>query len=426
MGSVIKRRITSAIAPALLGLAILQSPVMAGEDLLERARQLREVASQKREAETRQGLADAARVARFAPQRAAENLKPILMAVEEDDNLPGEKRTALSSMLRAQICIYDRNASIPAPAARDLNSLEAQANKSERQQAGDKKAQDEEKLSRNLDSVRNLRRDGQFDEANRRFEELSKQYPDNPAVRAMGRMGRVQDNITAENRLRSQRSDMTLALQREVLRSSIPVTGDISFPEDWVERSKRRSSGAKITEEDRKTLKTLSSPLTFTLKNEPLQNFLDVMERQFGSPLIVDQQALAQINVTMETPISVNARGWSTRTVLRKVLADLGLSYIIKNGSVQITTPDRARETVTTRAYPIGDVIGNMNYRMPGQYNEMMFMQSVNNIISSIKALDPRSWEPEGTGSIVFEPVTMSLIIRQTAEFHYMLGTGGQ
>jgi hypothetical protein len=219
---------------------------------------------------------------------------------------------------------------------------------------------------------------------------------------------------------------MNLALQREILRSSIPVTGDISFPEDWVERSKRRSGGAKISEEDRKTLKTLSSPLTFTLKNEPFQSFLDVMERQFGSPLIVDQQALAQINVTLETPISVNSRGWSTRTVLRKVLADLGLSYIIKNGSVQITTPDRARETVTTRAYPIGDVINSVNFMLPGYYNEVAFMQSVNNIISSIKALDPKSWEPEGSGSIVFEPSTMSLIIRQTAEFHYMMGSGGR
>ncbi|MEY4395372.1 MAG: hypothetical protein RL595_2621, partial [Planctomycetota bacterium] len=153
---------------------------------------------------------------------------------------------------------------------------------------------------------------------------------------------------------------------------------------------------------------------------------LDVMERQFGSPLIVDQQALAQINVTLETPISVNSRGWSTRTVLRKVLADLGLSYIIKNGSVQITTPDRARETVTTRAYPIGDVINSVNFMLPGYYNEVAFMQSVNNIISSIKALDPKSWEPEGSGSIVFEPSTMSLIIRQTAEFHYMMGSGGR
>jgi len=420
----LRKKISFVINATVLGIAIMQSPVLGADDLIDRARQIREVASQKREAEVRQAISDATRVARFSPARAAENLKPVLMAVEDDGNLPSEKRTALSSMLRTQIRIYDKNANLPVN--RDLTSLESQANKSERQQVADKKSQDDEKLSRNLDSIRNLRRDGQVEEANRRFDEIARLYPENPAVKAMGRMGRVQDNIAAESKLRSQRSDMNLALQREILRSSIPVTGDISFPEDWVERSKRRSGGAKISEEDRKTLKTLSSPLTFTLKNEPFQSFLDVMERQFGSPLIVDQQALAQINVTLETPISVNSRGWSTRTVLRKVLADLGLSYIIKNGSVQITTPDRARETVTTRAYPIGDVINSVNFMLPGYYNEVAFMQSVNNIISSIKALDPKSWEPEGSGSIVFEPSTMSLIIRQTAEFHYMMGSGGR
>jgi len=420
----LRKKIAFVINATVLGVAIMQSPVLGADDLIDRARQIREVASQKREAEVRQAISDATRVARFSPARAAENLKPVLMAVEDDGNLPSEKRTALSSMLRTQIRIYDKNANLPVN--RDLTSLESQANKSERQQVADKKSQDDEKLSRNLDSIRNLRRDGQVEEANRRFDEIARLYPENPTVKAMGRMGRVQDNIAAESKLRSQRSDMNLALQREILRSSIPVTGDISFPEDWVERSKRRSGGAKISEEDRKTLKTLSSPLTFTLKNEPFQSFLDVMERQFGSPLIVDQQALAQINVTLETPISVNSRGWSTRTVLRKVLADLGLSYIIKNGSVQITTPDRARETVTTRAYPIGDVINSVNFMLPGYYNEVAFMQSVNNIISSIKALDPKSWEPEGSGSIVFEPSTMSLIIRQTAEFHYMMGSGGR
>ncbi|MEY4394571.1 MAG: hypothetical protein RL595_1820, partial [Planctomycetota bacterium] len=270
----LRKKIAFVINATVLGIAIMQSPVLGADDLIDRARQIREVASQKREAEVRQAISDATRVARFSPARAAENLKPVLMAVEDDGNLPSEKRTALSSMLRTQIRIYDKNANLPV--SRDLTSLESQANKSERQQVADKKSQDDEKLSRNLDSIRNLRRDGQLEEANRRFDEIARLYPENPAVKAMGRMGRVQDNIAAESKLRSQRSDMNLALQREILRSSIPVTGDISFPEDWVERSKRRSGGAKISEEDRKTLKTLSSPLTFTLKNEPFQSFLDV------------------------------------------------------------------------------------------------------------------------------------------------------
>lgn len=91
--------------------------------------------------------------------------------------------------------------------------------------------------------------------------------------------------------------------------------------------------------------------------------------------------------------------------------------------TINITSPDRAKETMTTRAYPIGDIIGNMNMNLPGNYNQSVFIQNVQNIINSIMALDPKSWQPEGAGSIVFEPSTMSLIIRQTAEFHFMVGS---
>jgi hypothetical protein len=167
----------------------------------------------------------------------------------------------------------------------------------------------------------------------------------------------------------------------------------------------------------------MSSPLTFSLKNEPFQSFLDIMEKQFGSPLVIDQQALQLMNITTETPITVNSRGWSTRTILRKLLSDLGLSYVIKEKTIHITSPDRAKETMTTRAYPIGDIIGNMNMNMPGNYNQAVFIQNVQNIMNSIMALDPKSWQPEGAGSIVFEPSTMSLIIRQTAEFHFLVGS---
>jgi hypothetical protein len=237
-------------------------------------------------------------------------------------------------------------------------------------------------------------------------------------------MNKFQDNISAESKLRSTRSEMMLALQRDILKASIPVTGEMAFPDDWVEKSKRRTSGSKLTEDDRKIMKTMSSPLTFSLKNEPFQSFLDIMEKQFGSPLVIDQQALQLLNITTETPITINARGWSTRTILRKVLSDLGLSYVIKDKSINITTPDRARETMTTRAYPIGDIIGNMNMNLPNTYNQSALIQNVQNIINSIMALDPKSWQPEGAGSIVFEPSTMSLIIRQTAEFHFMVGSG--
>jgi hypothetical protein len=401
--------------------SINNSTAIAEDELVTRARQLREVAIQKRENETKQALTESLRLSKFSLTRAAEYLKPILESIESDELLPAEKRDSLVRGIRSQIKVYEKN--IGVSASKNLDAVQSQAQANERIADIDRTSRENEKLSRNIDSIKNLRKDGQIAEANRSFDELAKKYPNNLEVQALGRLSKFQDNIGAESKLRATRSDMMLALQRDILKASIPVTGDISFPDDRVEKSKRRTAGAKVSEEDRKIMNTMSSPLTFSLKNEPFQSFLDIMEKQFGSPLVIDQQALQLMNITTESPITVNSRGWSTRTILRKVLSDLGLSYVIKEKTIHITSPDRAKETMTTRAYPIGDIIGNMNMNMPGNYNQAVFIQNVQNIINSIMALDPKSWQPEGAGSIVFEPSTMSLIIRQTAEFHFLVGS---
>lgn len=420
MMSLFRVKTSAIIIMAFVSLNI--SFAMAEDDLLARARQLREIAIQKKENETKMALNEALRLSKISLTRAAEYLKPILDGIENDELIPAEKRDSLARVVRAQIKVYEKNVGVSS--AKSIETAQSQAQINDRLAEIDRSARENEKLSRNLDSIKNLRRDGFTAEANRNFEELARKYPNNPEIQAYGRMNKFQDNISAESKLRSTRSEMMLALQRDILKASIPVTGEIAFPDDWVEKSKRRTSGSKLTEDDRKIMKTMSSPLTFSLKNEPFQSFLDIMEKQFGSPLVIDQQALQLLNITTETPITINARGWSTRTILRKVLSDLGLSYVIKDKSINITTPDRARETMTTRAYPIGDIIGNMNMNLPNTYNQSAFIQNVQNIINSIMALDPKSWQPEGAGSIVFEPSTMSLIIRQTAEFHFMVGSG--
>lgn len=420
MMSLFRVKISAIILMAFVSLNI--SFAMAEDDLLARARQLREIAIQKKENETKMALNEALRLSKISLTRAAEYLKPILDGIENDELIPAEKRDSLARVVRAQIKVYEKNVGVSS--AKSIETAQSQAQINDRLAEIDRSARENEKLSRNLDSIKNLRRDGFTAEANRNFEELARKYPNNPEIQAYGRMNKFQDNISAESKLRSTRSEMMLALQRDILKASIPVTGEMAFPDDWVEKSKRRTSGSKLTEDDRKIMKTMSSPLTFSLKNEPFQSFLDIMEKQFGSPLVIDQQALQLLNITTETPITINARGWSTRTILRKVLSDLGLSYVIKDKSINITTPDRARETMTTRAYPIGDIIGNMNMNLPNTYNQSAFIQNVQNIINSIMALDPKSWQPEGAGSIVFEPSTMSLIIRQTAEFHFMVGSG--
>jgi hypothetical protein len=108
------------------------------------------------------------------------------------------------------------------------------------------------------------------------------------------------------------------------------------------------------------------------------------------------------------------------------MLADLGLTYVIKDEAIQITTPARARDMMVTRVYYIGDLVGTTNVFLPPLLNQLQMSQAIATIIQAVQTeVEPGSWQTNnGNGTIVYDPITMSLIIKNSAEIHYLLGGG--
>jgi hypothetical protein len=81
---------------------------------------------------------------------------------------------------------------------------------------------------------------------------------------------------------------------------------------------------------------------------------------------------------------------------------------------------------MVVRTYYLGDLMGLMDLRLPPVVNQLQMAQNVAYIIDLIKhSVDPDSWADngrDGPGTIAFEPLTMSLVVRQSAEVHFMLG----
>ena len=57
--------------------------------------------------------------------------------------------------------------------------------------------------------------------------------------------------------------------------------------------------------------------------------------------------------------------------------------------------------------------------------SKIVMIQTVNQLINTItQTVDPQSWQvnnPDAVGTIAFNPATMSLTIKQTAEIHYSI-----
>jgi hypothetical protein len=118
----------------------------------------------------------------------------------------------------------------------------------------------------------------------------------------------------------------------------------------------------------------------------------------------------------------------ATRTALRAIFNQLGLTYVVRDNVIQITSIVRARDTMVTKSYYIGDIVavsglfgGSTQYGMA--LDQAQLAQNVGGIVEMITgSLDPMSWQGKGgVGTIGFNIPTMSLIVRQSAEVHMMM-----
>jgi hypothetical protein len=214
-----------------------------------------------------------------------------------------------------------------------------------------------------------------------------------------------------------------VAVGREIDKSALPPRGDYTLPKNWLELSKKRTT-FKMTATERAIMKALNTVISVEYDNN-LSEVIDSLEKSTGQTIILDKQGMDEAGVTYETMVKLKLKA-TTRTVLKRVLSDLNLAYVVKEEKIFITSAARARQMTTTRVYYIGDLMPITDVRMPPILNQLRMVETVNQLILTItKTIEPQSWQvnnPDAPGTITFEPLTMTLIVKQTAEMHFQMG----
>src|SRR5262249_51383847 len=95
--------------------------------------------------------------------------------------------------------------------------------------------------------------------------------------------------------------------------------------------------------------------------------------------------------------------------LLRKILADLGLTYVVKDEVIEVVSPQKARSMMSVRTYYVGDLAAN-------RWQAAVLIDLIQSTI------EPESWRANGgAGALGYPPLTRSLVIKQTSEFHSAL-----
>lgn len=245
--------------------------------------------------------------------------------------------------------------------------------------------------------------------------------------------GRVDDLSALLDRRRGVVTDKTVARLDKSERfsrtiagiedSAIPESADTTFPKNWKELTEKRSSEVKMTDMERLIMKGLATPIEVEFRGDKFQDTLDYLRKLTGMPISADKRALEESNVSYETPINLKLRG-NSRTVLKRMLGELNLAYVIKDETVLITSRERAANMTVTKSYYLGDLVGLVGLNLDPVASQLAMLERVNNLVALIQGkVDPQSWRannPDAAGVITFHGPTMSLIVKQTAEWHFM------
>jgi hypothetical protein len=386
-------------------------------DLLEETRRRQAVAAQALEREIEAVIKEADKPKADSAKVLA-SLKSVLTKLEADDTLKRERRVTLLLEVKGRIAI-----------------LETQGKKSTESPAATPPAKpiegtSEELLKRDLDAIRAMQLEGRVHEANRLAADLVRRYPDSAAAKQAQERSQIADSIREADKVRSEKSSNSTAVVRSNERSSVPPRGDIEYPADWAkktaDRAKYRDSFVKMTDREKAIVEVLNGTTAdaMQIKDMPLEDVLKYLERELRLPLIVNKSALDEMKIDYQTTLTVSLpKQVSRRTLLRRVLGELGLTYVVKNENIEVTSVLRAQSELTTRFFDVSDLVRFAGLTGWGGRNGQ---DPVQGLIDFIQAtVDPGSWQKNGgAGTITYFAPTRTLIVRNTAEVLNAMGGG--
>jgi len=388
------RRWLPALVLALSLLAVSGLPARAAEDdPLPDVKARMKVEAERVQKEVREGRAAAYKLVRTGSPKlleATEELHTLLATVRASTSLSDKSRNELIDTLKT-----------------DLRRVE--------QIAGER---------RRFERMENTIPRAVKSDARRRYE-----AGDEPARRrptsAADEVIKSRQQSVADSRLaRKKTNDGYVGAMKSVDKSNVIVSGNIEFPADWVAKSRKRGEAQKITAKEKAIIKALDKVISVDFDGHELQDVLDYLRKATGVDIVVDKRAMDEASVTYKTPVTLKLKG-TTRTILKRLLSDLGLAYFVKSEAIQITSIERAKSETTTRTYYIGDLAAVTDVRFGPIVNRALMIQRVNELINTItQTVEPKSWQvnnPDAVGTITFYAPTMTLVIKQTAEMHFSL-----
>ena len=105
----------------------------------------------------------------------------------------------------------------------------------------------------------------------------------------------------------------------------------------------------------------LNGPLTspgLDFVETPLEEVVTFLQDEYEIPIMLDTPELDDVGIDPNEQISVNLRNITLRSALRLMLPRIGLTYVIQDEVLLITTPEKAETLLFTCVYDVRGIVG--------------------------------------------------------------------
>jgi hypothetical protein len=172
---------------------------------------------------------------------------------------------------------------------------------------------------------------------------------------AKDRAEALQDELAAKNRQLDELRESMRKLQAELQ----PMRDKKQYQEDLAQLDQQSGFiSRELGPAEARIHAELDKPTVLEFISTPLEDVALYLKDYHKVEILLDRHALEQAGIGTDTPVTLNLRGVSLRSALALLLRGLGLTFIVDDEVVQITTRQEALRRLDTRTYDVSPLLG--------------------------------------------------------------------
>ncbi|MCA9177615.1 MAG: hypothetical protein KDB14_24180 [Planctomycetales bacterium] len=156
----------------------------------------------------------------------------------------------------------------------------------------------------------------------------------------------------------------------------------------------------------------LSRKVSVEYVDVPLEVVVAEISKQVEAPMRLDRRALEESVIPLDSPVNFSLKDVTARSVLRHMLQDLNLTYLVRDGVIEVTTPEACEDAMETAVYPVADLAKSDPTKLNDYDNLTQLL---------LEMTDRDTWSDVGGPGAIHGPYRGTLTISQSNRVHEQL-----